>query len=93
MNYQIDSQNTMNNPHEMAEELCENFSILGKEIYSCKKCALITVNEILKQHDSLFDKGLKNVYQTMNTPFEMYNDVMNPQKKYWLEVKNEIEKL
>lgn len=30
--------------------------------------------------DSLFNLGLKDVYQTMNTPVEIYNGVINPLK-------------
>ena len=38
-------------PIEKAEQLCERYSILGKQLYSfdtCKQCALIAVDEILK---------------------------------------------
>ena len=53
--------------------------------------ALFLIEEKINYHDSLFDLGLKNVHQTMNTPVEMYNHVMNPSKKYLQQVKKEIE--
>ena len=83
-------------PQEKAEKLCERYSLLGKQLYSfdtCKECALIAIDEIILHHDSLFDFGLKNGHQTFETPTEIYNNVMNPKKKYWQEVKDEVKKL
>jgi len=87
---------------EKAQELvdkyhkCCNCTIAGaSSIFKsiAKQCALIAVDEILTYHDSLFECGLKNVHQTFETPTEIYNDVMNPQKKYWQQVRKEIKSL
>lgn len=58
-----------------------------------KQCALISVDEILKHHDSLLDLGLKNVHMTLESPVKQYNDVLNPIREYWKNVKKEINKL
>jgi hypothetical protein len=68
-------------------------TLLNNSYQDGKSLATLIVNEILEYHDSLFDKGLKNVHQTFTTPVNMYKDVMNPQKKRLLEIKAEIEKL
>jgi len=58
-----------------------------------KESALIAVDEMIKHHDSLFYAGLKNVHQAMNTPIEIYNDVMNPSKQRLLELKNAVKQI
>jgi hypothetical protein len=87
----------MNNlipPKEKAKELIEKFRLINYDLddtINHKEGALITIDEIIKYHNSLFELGLKNVYQTFNTPNQMYNDVLNPIKKYLLQIKHEIE--
>jgi len=91
----------MKQASEMAKQLYEEFYFVlptvddggETEVLVSKRCATIAINEIIKYHDSLFELGLKNVHQTMNTPTEIYNDVMNPQKDYLEQVKQEIEKI
>jgi hypothetical protein len=56
-----------------------------------KGCALMVVNNILKYHDSLFDEGLKDVAITAESPIRTVKDVLNPLRKYWKQVKVEIE--
>jgi len=66
-------------PQEKAEELCEKYSRLGKQLYSydtCKKCALIAV-ELRLEGDFIFSS------------IEYGEDSM----EYWEQVKKEIENL
>jgi len=58
-----------------------------------KICALICVDEMINYHNSLFDKGFKNVHQDLKTPNKLYSDIMNKELLYLQEVKQEIEKL
>jgi hypothetical protein len=79
-------------PKEKAEELVDNFRLnvldyegCGINEHKAKQCALIAVDEILR-----------NIYK--NSSFEIYhinNDKMNEFEAihYWQEVKQEIEKL
>ena len=59
-----------------AEELTNKFSIINKEL--AKKCALVVVDEILKEYEEqIFRRGLKNVATESN-----YD--------YWQKVKQHI---
>lgn len=55
----------------------------------------ISEKEILQAQidvlDSLFDLGLKDVRQTLKTPVEIYNDVINPLKKELYKQLKELE--
>ena len=69
-------------PKEKAKELVEKYrSISLLEKYNAKQCALIAVNEIIEQWDYL-DTYLADI-----------GGMANPNLNYWLQVKNEIEKL
>jgi hypothetical protein len=61
--------------------------------YNAKQCALIAVDEVIKYHESLYNKGFKDVHIALSSPIKTYNDILNPLLKYWEEVKQEIEKL
>lgn len=83
---------------EKAKELVEKFlsptkvyhEHLGWVNYldSAKECALIAVDEIIqsRQDDGHFDDTLSSTGSEYYTPHPMY-------LTYWLQVKNEIEKL
>lgn len=58
-----------------------------------KECALIAVDEIIEYHESLYNKGLKDVHIALSSPIKPYSDVLNPLLNYWQEVKQEIEKI
>lgn len=80
-------------PKEKAEELIDKF----KELYDygslSKEYALIAVDEIIEYHESLYNKGFKDVHIALSSPIKTYNDILNPLLKYLQEVKQEIEKL
>jgi GTP cyclohydrolase I len=57
------------------------------------QCALIAVNEVIKYHESLFDKGFKEVHIALSSPVKTYNDILNPLLNYWQSVKKQIELL
>jgi hypothetical protein len=61
--------------------------------YQAKQCASIAVDEIIEYHNSLFDKGFKDVHIAISSPIKTYIDILNPLLEYWEEVKQEIEKL
>ena len=85
---------------EKAKELVSKYVHLAKQstgangtIYNSKQCALIAVDEIIEYHNSLFNKGFKDVHIAMSSPIKTYIDILNPQLKYLQEVKQEIEQL
>ena len=90
-------------PKEKAKELIKKHTIfLGdngalEEYWTdeldAKRHSIITVNEIINYHESLYNKGLKDVYIELSSKIKIYNDVLNPSLKYLQEVKREIEKL
>ncbi len=57
------------------------------------RCALIAVDEMIEYHNSLFDKGFKDVHIAISSPIKTYIDILNPLLKYLQEVKQEIQKL
>ena len=90
-------------PKEKAEELVYKFDDKmfyirdgynsSEVFYAAKHFALISVDEIIKYHESLYNKGFKDVHIALSSPIKTYNDILNPLLKYWQEVKQEIEKL
>lgn len=78
------------NSQEKAKELINKFilhtrvfhEVLGWEDYidSAKQCALIVVDEIIKEYEE------KIIYAAYDTDFELWKDRQN----YWKEVKQEI---
>ncbi len=82
-------------PEEKAKDLFEKFEdeIFMTDDVSPKTMALICVDEIILNLNSLFDLGLKDCHLVLRTPVRPYIDVINPLLKYWEEVKQEIEKL
>ena len=90
-------------PKEKAEELVgkyqSGYTIHGfnyqflNDLQDAKQCALITVDEVIKYHESLYNEGFKDVHIALSSPIKTYNDILNPLLKYWKEVKQEIEKL
>ena len=88
----------MSNPKEKARDLVKKYS-KGKdehgwflcEFDSCaKQCALIAVDEMIEYHNSLFDKGFRDVHISLSSPIKTYNDILNPSLKYLQQVKQEI---
>ena len=63
------------------------------ELEFARQNAIICVDEIINYHNSLFNKGFKDVHIALSSPIKTYNDVLNPALKHWQEVKTEIEKL
>ena len=57
-----------------------------------KQCALIVVDEIIKYHESLFDKGFKDVHIALSSPIKTYNDILNPSLKELHKLREEITK-
>lgn len=79
-------------PEERALYIMAKFTHLvdGDKI---KHCALIMVDGIIQNLNCLFDKGFKDVHMSLQTPKMIYRDIMNPEIKYWQQVKTEIENL
>ncbi len=61
--------------------------------YRAKIQSLLCVNEVINYHNSLFDKGFKDVHIALSSPVKTYLDIMNKELEYLKEVKIEIEKL
>jgi len=74
-------------PKRESVEMIEQDKILSK------KCALYAIDLKIKYHESLFDKGFKDVHIAMSSPIKTYNQILNPLLKHLLEVKKEIEQL
>ena len=95
----------MTEAKEKAKELIEKFDVKyyyhftgGKFPVSMhdsviKQCVLICVDEMIDYHNSLFNKGFKDIHIALSSPIKTYNDVLNPALIYLQEVKTEIEKL
>ena len=64
-----------------------------QELENAKLRALFIIDEKIQYHESLFDKGFKDVHIALSSPIKTYLDIMNPMLKYLQEVKREIEKL
>ena len=80
-------------PKEKAKELVKKYTDMSIFKFASKQCALISIDEILEYHESLYNKGLKDVHIAISSPIKTYDDILNPLLKYWQEVKQEIEKL
>jgi len=74
----------------IAEESMDGHTILS---YSAKQCALIHINEKIAYHESLFDKGFKDVHIAISSPVKTYVDILNPALEHLKKVKTEIENL
>jgi len=90
----------MNNIQIKARELVSSFTEPVDRLHkypmcfdTAKQCALIAVDELIKYHESLFDKGFKEVHIALSSPIKTYNDILNPLLKELRELKEEIEKL
>jgi vacuolar-type H+-ATPase subunit F/Vma7 len=81
-------------PQEKAKQLFESFEddLMESDVYfleaAKKRCALITVNELIKNEYQSVDK-LLNIIQDNKIKLV----VSLPDKSYWESVKNEIEKI
>lgn len=80
----------MSTPKEKAKELFYKYQIAGSQWYvdRTKNYALIAVDEIIKsrEDDGSFDDTLSSTSSEYYTPHPMY-------LTYWIQVKQEIEKL
>lgn len=74
----------MKNPKEKAEHLLELFNLpTGMMSDEVKKCALICVQQIIKNYtDNICERGYDNDW-----------DMWEAQRDYWVKVKEEIIKL
>ena len=59
-------------PKEYAKYLFDKFK--------SKEVALLVVYELIIEIDSLHNKGLKDIHQTLKSPKKLYKDVINPEK-------------
>ncbi len=66
-------------PQEKAKELLRKFYSIGD--IECKQCALIAVDLVINQ------------WEYIDTYLADANGELNPNLKYWYEVKQEIQKL
>jgi hypothetical protein len=80
-------------PEEKAKRLVKKYTDMSIFKFAAKQCALISIDEILEYHESLYNKGLKDVHIAISSPIKTYDDILNPLLKYWQEVRQEIEKL
>lgn len=58
-----------------------------------KQIAIDIIEEKIKYHESLFDKGFKDIHIALSSPIKTYNDILNPLLNNLKEVRKEIEKL
>ena len=58
-----------------------------------KSYAILFIDEKIKYHESLFDKGFKDVHIALSSPIKTYLDIMNPLLKHLIEVREELKKL
>jgi len=63
------------------------------DIKAAKRCALIDIQNTIDAIKGLFDKGLKEVHQSFDTPKKLYGDVLNPYYDELLAIKQAIENL
>ena len=63
------------------------------ECEKAKKRALIAIDEKILYHESLFNKGFKDVHIALSSPIKTYNEILNPSLKDLQELKKEVEKL
>lgn len=89
-------------PKEKAEDLYVKFlelipdHIIEETKEACdvaKRMAIIDVEGKISLLESLFDKGLENIHITLESPVRAYRDIINPEIKYWQEVKNHLIKM
>lgn len=95
----------MTEAQKKAKDLCDDFFIeIGNESlweikdikslkFLSKQCAIIAVDEIIKEYNSLHEYGMKDVHMSMNTPKKTYTDIIKPKIEFWQKVRKEIEKL
>ena len=83
----------MSNPKEKAIELVNSFDELGRDFTRgvsmkefSKQCALLAVEEILSEYQSMSD--LESVLVINNKPTFVVHQLV-----YWMEVKQNIQKL
>lgn len=57
------------------------------------KLALLVIDEKIKYHESLFDKGFNKVHIALSSPIKTYNEIMNPSLEYLKKIKEEIIKI
>lgn len=79
-------------PYASSKFIVDNYVNEPMQLINAKQCALIAVDEIIKYHKSLYNKGFKDVHISLSSPIKTYNDILNPLLKYLEEVKQEIEK-
>lgn len=73
------------NIQEPIDEAQRLFNLFGSV-----ETSIIVVNEMIKNIESLYDKGLKNVYQVLGTPNKIYTNVLNPEIVFLKKVIDEI---
>ena len=75
-------------PRDKAQQLYNKFYSIPLYVLTVKQCCHIAVNEIIKsrEDDCAFDDTLSSTSSEYYTPHPMY-------LTYWLQVKQEIDKL
>lgn len=76
-------------PYEKADRLVYSFYQKVYDIQKARKCATILVDEIIEVIGSF---GYACMFDDFETNKTVYNMDVDPEK-YWVEVKNEIQKL
>jgi hypothetical protein len=79
-------------PKEKALELYKNIFKITESQYESKQCALIAVDEIIKQENMIVPKLMKIIKLLYINKFDNY-EYKNDINAYWQEVKTEVEKL
>lgn len=82
------------NEKEKAKYLVDKFSRVGlQQRNEGIACALICVDEMINYHNSLFNKGFKDIHIALSSPIKTYSDILNPALNNLQQVKLEIQKL
>jgi hypothetical protein len=77
-----------------AKQLLTKFDLFSTmDVNVNKECALICINEKIKYHESLFNKGFKDVHIALSSPIKTYNEILNPSLEHLENIKKELMKL
>jgi len=59
-------------------------------LFGSIETSIMVVNEMIKNIESLYNKGLKNVHQVLKTPNKIYINVLNPEIAFLKKVIDEL---
>lgn len=86
-------------PQEQANDIASKYTAHvagctgGQNYINAVNCAIIDVEGKISLLESLFYKGLDNIHITIESPVRAYRDIINPEIKYWQEVKNHLNQM